>query len=166
MAEECGDGLLVSRGVDVCQGLGRWKCQGQDTDTTFTVAGSVKDSRLHADDRLCNRLINSHLDHVGLVTGEGRESTEIRTTVEEVAVEGVHTQTGGCAHTENGLQTNLRREIVRELTGELHSIFGPCGIPPGVEVGLTTGVAGQAAQRCHILVLRGEEEHIHRDLSF
>jgi len=119
---------------------------------------------LHAHQRLRDALVNSDLNNVALVARKGRESTEVGTAIEEVAIERSHPKAGGGSNAEHRFQTDLRRQVVAELPCKFDGIFTSCGVPARVEVGLPTSVAWEIAQGSNILILRGEEEHIDGDL--
>ncbi|KAL3705878.1 hypothetical protein TMatcc_006887 [Talaromyces marneffei ATCC 18224] len=153
VAKVSSDGLLVSRGIQISQCLGCRKRQSQDSDSSFTIASGVEHSSLHADNRLSDRLIDSNLNNVGLIARECWECAEIRAAVEKVAVERAHAKTRGSTHTQHSFQSDLRREVIRELPGEFDSIFCAGCIPSWVEVGLASGVARKIAKGSNILVL-------------
>jgi hypothetical protein len=158
--------LLVRACVNLCKVLGGGNAESQDTNPALAVARSVQNTDLQACESLGHALVNRNLNNVGLVARHGREGAQIAGAVEEVAVESAGSETSRCAHTKDGLQANLGRKVIAELGGKLDRILSPSSIPGRVEVSLTTGVSGQVAQTCDILVLSAEQEHIDRHLCF
>jgi hypothetical protein len=158
------DSLLICASVDLSQILSSRDAKSQNTDSALAVASCVKHTDLQACKSLGNALVDGNLNNVRLIARHSRKSAKIAGTVEEVAVESAGPETGGCAYTENSLESNLGRKIVAELGCKLDRILGPGGVPSRVEVCLTTSVSGKVAQASHILVLCAEQEHIDRDL--
>src|SRR4051812_25332480 len=103
----------------------------------------MQNGGLHANEVLGQALINRNLDHITLVSRKSWERTEIRASVEEVAIERAHTKAGRCTDTENSFKPNLRRKIVAELRCKLDCIFASASIPTWVKVCLSTGVSRQ-----------------------
>jgi hypothetical protein len=160
------DSLLVCACVDLCQVLGGGNAESQDTNPALAIASSVQHANLQTCESLGHALVNRNLNNVGLVARHGREGAQVAGAVEEVAVESAGSETSRCAHTKDGLQANLRRQVVAKFSGKLDRVLSPSSVPGRVEVSLTTGVSGQVAQTCDILVLRAEQEHIDRHLRF
>jgi hypothetical protein len=166
VCEVVSNSLLICACVDLCQVLGGRDAESQNTNSALAVTSSVQDTDLQTCESLGHALVNRDLNNVCLVARHSRESTQVAGTVEEVAVESTGSETSRCAHTKNGLQANLGRQVVAELGGELDRILGPSGVPGRVEVGLTTSVSGKVAQTRNILVLCAEQEHVDRNLRF
>mmetsp|Transcript_32611 Transcript_32611/g.85988 ORF Transcript_32611/g.85988 Transcript_32611/m.85988 type:complete len:286 (-) Transcript_32611:1075-1932(-) len=134
------------------------------TDTALAVGCRVEQRRLHRDQiRREHRVVMHDIERKRVVGVAIRQREEVSPANEEVAVEVGDAEAPCAADAHDSLEAGRAQQAPLELGLELDAVAAR--VEGGVVLEGARSVLGQARERRHIRVLRGEEEKVDADLE-